>query len=83
MNLSFNRLLSIDVGSATIVHADGFKCFVFESDLRHYLTVMCLCVCMYACMYEMSDVRWEMYIRYKTLAILLSTYQQLLKLMDI
>jgi len=31
----------------------------------------------------MSEVRWEMYILYKTVAILLSTYQKLLKLMDI
>jgi len=31
----------------------------------------------------MSGVRWEMYTWYKTLAILLSTYQKLLKLMDI
>jgi len=31
----------------------------------------------------MNEVMWGMYIWYKTLAILLSTYQKLLKLMDI
>jgi len=31
----------------------------------------------------MSEVRWGMHIWYKTLAILLPAYQELLKLMDI
>jgi len=31
----------------------------------------------------MSEVKWEMYTWYNTLAVLLFTYQTLLKLMDI
>jgi len=31
----------------------------------------------------MSEVRWEMYIWYNTLGFLLSTYQKLLKFMEI
>src|SRR6218665_2396802 len=61
---------------------NGFQCCQVSKHRLALFTHLVL-LCLTRQCGETSEVRWEMYIWYKTLANLLSSYQKLLKLMDI